>query len=142
MNSFKLISKVLKEQEGQPAPQDWTKDPTINNVVDFLMENPNPNDDQVHQFAEASGIDVHKLESIFYFLATKLAKVLREGRSNDKNLKEEDVDPKELAMGIKVELEHSSCPILAKKISLDHLSEIEDYYTRLKKMEKEAGIND
>jgi hypothetical protein len=43
-------------------------------------------------------------------------------------------------MGIKVEMEHTTDPLIAKRISLDHLSEIPDYYTRLAKMEKEAGI--
>lgn len=52
--------------------------------------------------------------------------------------KEEDVDPKELAMGIEVEYEHSSNKDVAKKIALAHLKELPDYYTRLKKMEKEG----
>ncbi len=51
---------------------------------------------------------------------------------------EDDVDPKELAMGIKVEYEHSTDRDTAKKIALAHLREIKDYYTRLKKMESEA----
>jgi hypothetical protein len=45
---------------------------------------------------------------------------------------------KELDMGAKVELEHTSHPDLATEISLDHLWEIPDYYTRLRKMEEEA----
>jgi len=43
---------------------------------------------------------------------------------------------KELAMGIEVEKEHIKDDNQAvKEISLDHLWEIPDYYTRLKKME-------
>jgi hypothetical protein len=45
-------------------------------------------------------------------------------------------------MGIAVEMEHTSCGIIAKRIALDHLAEISDYYTRLKAMEEEAGIKD
>jgi hypothetical protein len=45
-------------------------------------------------------------------------------------------------MGVKVEMEHTTCPIISRKIALDHLVEIPDYYTRLKKMEAEAGIKD
>lgn len=45
---------------------------------------------------------------------------------------------KELEMGIKVELEHTNSKKLAKEIAMDHLAEIPDYYTRLKKMEKEG----
>jgi predicted GNAT family acetyltransferase len=45
---------------------------------------------------------------------------------------------KEIEMGIKIEREHTNSNKLAKEISMDHLSEIPDYYTRLKKMEKEG----
>jgi len=43
-------------------------------------------------------------------------------------------------MGIEVEKEHTNNDNIAKKITLDHLSEIKDYYTRLKKMESDAGV--
>jgi hypothetical protein len=45
-------------------------------------------------------------------------------------------------MGIEIELEHTDDREIAKKIALDHLAEIPDYYTRLKKMEDEAGIKE
>ena len=45
---------------------------------------------------------------------------------------------KQLKVGISTEKEHTSNPKIAKKIALDHLDEIPDYYTRLKKMEKNA----
>jgi hypothetical protein len=48
-------------------------------------------------------------------------------------LNPEDVDPDELELGIKTELEHTSDRELAKDIALDHLSEHPDYYTRLHK---------
>ena len=44
-------------------------------------------------------------------------------------------DPKELAMGIKVEKEHTKNEIIAKLIAKDHLKEFSDYYSRLQKME-------
>ena len=47
-------------------------------------------------------------------------------------------DPEQMAMGIKVEREHTDDPDIAKEIASDHLEEISDYYTRLKKMEDEA----
>jgi len=50
------------------------------------------------------------------------------------------VDPKQLEMGIKVEMEHTTDKKIAEKIALDHLREIPDYYTRLLKMEREAGV--
>ena len=47
-------------------------------------------------------------------------------------------DPEQLAMGIEIEFEHTNDQEIAKQIALDHLAEIPDYYTRLKKMEDEA----
>jgi len=47
-----------------------------------------------------------------------------------------DLDPEELAMGIKVEMEHTDDPAIARKIALDHLSEAPFYYTALKAMEE------
>lgn len=45
---------------------------------------------------------------------------------------------KQIEMGKKIEMEHVDDEVLAKEIAMDHLEEIPDYYTRLKKMEKEA----
>ena len=53
-------------------------------------------------------------------------------------LKAEKFDPKQLEMGIEVELEHTSDRKVSEKIAKDHLREFPDYYTRLKKMEAEA----
>lgn len=47
-------------------------------------------------------------------------------------------DVNELKLGIDIELEHTKSKLLAKLIAKDHLSEISDYYTRLRKMEKQA----
>lgn len=45
---------------------------------------------------------------------------------------------KQIKMGTDVEMEHVKSRNLAKEIAMDHLVEVPDYYTRLKKMEKEA----
>ena len=71
---------------------------------------------------------------------------------------EEEFDPKELERGIEVEREHKDIwdtlktwadehslelPFTEEEfyamVAKDHLKEIEDYYTRLDKMESEAG---
>lgn len=60
------------------------------------------------------------------------------------------VDVEQFRMGLAVELEHGSLwgdetnvtkddPIFTGKIAWAHLKEIPDYYTRLEKMESEAG---
>lgn len=58
-------------------------------------------------------------------------------------------DIEQFRMGLEVELEHGSIdPVtnvtnddltMTAKIALAHLKEIPDYYTRLRKMEEEAG---
>jgi hypothetical protein len=48
------------------------------------------------------------------------------------------VDARQLAIGTEVELEHTRSRAVARKIALDHLHELPDYYTRLIKMEERA----
>lgn len=60
------------------------------------------------------------------------------GRSSEAGITENDVDQEQLKMGIEVEYEHTTDATVAKKIALDHLAEIPDYYTRLAKMEEEG----
>lgn len=42
----------------------------------------------------------------------------------------------QLDKGIQVELEHTSDPVVAHEIALDHLGEYPDYYDRLDQIEK------
>lgn len=70
-----------------------------------------------------------------------LDEIMGAGESVKKGFTEDDADPKELAVGIKIEMEHTTNVLVSKKIALDHLSEIPDYYTRLVKMEEEAGVD-
>jgi hypothetical protein len=58
-------------------------------------------------------------------------------------------DVEQFRMGMEVELEHGSHdpqtnvtdddPVLTAKIALAHLKELPDYYTRLERMEGDAG---
>ena len=107
-------------------------------VLKFFKENPYPDDEAVHNFAEQIGADVHRVETTIYGLLTDFAK----GVGKHTETPDSKFDPKELAAGIKIEMEHTDNPAIAKSIAKDHLSEIPDYYTRLIKMEKEAGIID
>jgi hypothetical protein len=65
-------------------------------------------------------------------------KFMNAGKSEGKDL---PVDELELSMGIQVEYEHTNDMEIARKIAMDHLVEIHDYYTRLAKMEKAAKKN-
>jgi len=75
-------------------------------------------------------MDVKKIDFIKEFMNS--------GLSGKYSTKASDVDPQQLKMGIKVEMEHTTNPIVSAKIALDHLTEIPDYYTRLAKMEEDA----
>ena len=108
-------------------------------LIKFFKDNTDPEDKEVHAYAEKLGIEPDELEDVVYSL---IGDFVGAGRAKEKGIIEKDVDPKELAMGIKVEMEHTDNKYLAKKVSIDHLSEIKNYYSRLKKMEKEAGIKE
>ena len=58
------------------------------------------------------------------------------GKHND--IPDDKFDKNELEMGRQIEHEHTDSDDVALMISRDHLFEIPDYYTRLKKMEAEA----
>ncbi len=55
-----------------------------------------------------------------------------------RHMSDEDFDPEQLAMGIKVEMEHTDDVNIAKEIAKDHLAECATYYTRLELMEKKC----
>ncbi len=50
------------------------------------------------------------------------------------NVSEEQINS-ELMKGIQIELEHTTSKAFAREIALDHLNEMPDYYTELKKVE-------
>lgn len=121
-------------------------------ITDFLKKNPKPKDTQIHALAKKLGVDPHKFEEQVYMILGDLLKKedkIPGGRADkltskdiaDKhNVSVEEIE-KQIAMGVKVEMEHVDDKELAKEISLDHLEEMPDYYTRLAKMEKEGGIS-
>lgn len=53
-----------------------------------------------------------------------------------------DFDLDQILMGIKSEMEHTNDPNVALGIAADHLSSMPHYYTKLEKMEKEAGVEE
>jgi len=108
------------------------------NIISFFKKNPNPNDKQIHDLSDELNIDPSELENHIYMLLSNF--VNNVGKHND--VPDSKFDQKELKMGIGVEKEHTDDESIAKNIAKDHLSEIPDYYTRLTKMEKDAGIED
>ena len=121
--------QILLEDEGS---EERDTSETSAEIIKWFLKNPYPADDAVHAWAEEKGIDPDDFEGQIYHV---LSSVLSEGFSKGKDVKH---DPSELKMGIEVEYEHTTNPLIARKIALDHLVEIPDYYTRLKRMEEDA----
>ena len=53
----------------------------------------------------------------------------------------EEINKEQLEMGKKVEMEHTTNPIIAEKIAMDHIKEIPNYYNLLAEMEASAKAN-
>lgn len=103
-------------------------------IMDFFADNPSPPDEDVHALADKLGIDEHKFEAYIYSI---LGSILGTGMAKKEKFTEKDADPEELKKGIKIEMEHTKNKAISKRIALDHLAELPDYYTRLTKMEGE-----
>ena len=125
INCSKRDAKLLLEQDNNMEVR--------MKIMDFLKKNPNPPDEEMHEFAKELGMEPDELETQVYAVLTTM---LKTGRHQD--VPDSKYDQKELEEGQIIEKEHTDCPILAKEIAKDHLSEYPDYYTRLKKMEEEA----
>lgn len=119
-------------------------DVTKKDVAGFFRNNPNPPDKKLHAWSEGKGEEPDDVEAKAYQLATeRVHGGMRGGPDKVQGGKADgkpssNYDPHELAMGKKVEQEHTSDPQLAEEIARDHLEEIPDYYTRLKRMEDAA----
>ena len=64
----------------------------------------------------------------------QMKEILKSGLGD--NRKDSLFNSKQLAKGIKVEMEHTKRKGIAKEIAKDHLTEFPDYYNELDKMEK------
>jgi hypothetical protein len=74
----------------------------------------------------------HLIENILQGLATGKT----EQQIADKHGVSVEQVMKQLEKGINVEMEHTKCSKIARKIAMDHLWERPDYYTKLKQIEK------
>lgn len=61
---------------------------------------------------------------------------MKGGRADGKQITKYDLQ--QLIMGVTVEQEHTTDKLRALEISMDHLEEFPDYYTRLHHMEEDA----
>jgi len=129
MNEDKLATMVPEEAVGNKAYADNYTEPVDDSDVDWTNEG---DDDELEAM-------IKKMEDEEYgervIKSDVLDKPLEEDQLNEgkgKELHPNQINPDELRMGIKVELEHTDDLDKAKKIALDHLAENPYYYTALK----------
>lgn len=111
-------------------------------VMKYLKDNHHVSDKEFHKWCKNKGYNVDQTESMAYSLASKYSRFALGGKSKGKMPK--GVNPKEVAEGTKVEMEHTDNKEDARKITADHLAEVKDiskskkpvgYYPPLAKME-------
>ncbi len=101
-------------------------------IFDFYSKCPDPDHHEIEEFLMDANMDreefVHHVFRIFSAFASH-------GKFNESGLTIDDIDHDQLMKGMRVEMEHTKCPLMARRIALDHLSEIHDYYDKLEIME-------
>jgi hypothetical protein len=122
------VEKMADDEHGgrEPTTADKAK------IQAYVRAHPGLKDSRFHDYAQGLGVKVPRAEETVYAQARALAG----GRAEAKGAKKPS--PRQMAMGQRVEAEHSRDPRVRREIAADHLAEIPDYYTRLRAMEAGA----
>jgi hypothetical protein len=104
-------------------------------IIRFFKEHQTIEDSEIHALADKLGIEHSEFEKQVYSV---LKDILSGKFFKHWNAPDSKFDPKELAMGVNVEKEHTDNPEWAKIIAKAHLTELPNYYTLLDAMEKEG----
>jgi hypothetical protein len=140
-----IISEDIDEHCGDPCPKgappakkkkDKKEEIVKENDDAVGFESPvqEPEEEGAEEGAEEEGVqgaDFEAIASMDHWVDR-----LGGGFADGRHPAEFDTD--QIIKGINVELEHTDCPYTACEIAMDHLAEIDDYYTRLAEMEAEA----
>jgi len=125
--------KEMEKQSEEPMPQDAPKEEVPLDLKKPLFfrhpKRPTPKPHKVVDVPapkELEGTEVELKET---------PDIVPGGKADKKE--DKDFDKKQLADGLKVELEHTNNIDLAKEIAKDHLTEDPDYYKKLKTIHKE-----
>jgi hypothetical protein len=102
-------------------------------LISFFQENNDLSEKELTKFAKEHGLTEQQIHKLAYALLSSLLKIV--GKNNA--VPDSEFDTKQLEMGTKIEMEHTDNKLIAKMIAKDHLKELPDYYTRLRKMENE-----
>jgi len=142
VEGFERLASFVEAKEDDAFEEDDKDLKAI--LVKLLKENPDPEDIDIHEWAEENGYDIDKVETLLYQLATDYVEendpeeedLIPGGKADDSE--ESDFPMDQLLKGIKVEMEHTDDPDVAEEIARDHLSEFPhgDYYEALEGMEE------
>lgn len=112
-----LIEKILRNKYNYPYYINISKETSLNKKAD------------VEYFSDK----VQEIPEIDFY-----TEFMNAGKSKGCN---SDINKDQLELGIKVEMEHTTNPIIAEKIACDHIKEIPNYYNLLAEMEASAKAN-
>ena len=128
--------KVLewwKEHKKDFMAQDGSDTLSPKTLIEWIASNPMPSPEDQKAFEDANELTHEQLMAETFMFMSAL---IGQGDAAKAGLKEADVDQEQLSEGITVEYEHVDeqnkyGPFIAKMITMDHLSEVIDYYTKL-----------
>jgi hypothetical protein len=121
---YNKFEKLYKEFEKLNKAYDLKR--LTEEVVKYFSNTTNSDDKMFHKLAENLNVEPSVLESAAYKLLIDFfnAGKSKEGKTmNDAKVKQ----------GTAIEMEHTTNPIIARKIAIDHLNENEKYYDLLNK---------
>jgi len=137
MNKKKLESVATGPVTGSCGDEIGYK-MTAKAIAQLFLKNSNPSESTLNAIGAKYKMSPRDVKSIVSSLSKSKAAVdhlKKEGLHKEGDTME--VDPKELKLGIKIEMEHTSSKGVAREIALDHLHEDSKYYTHLIEMENE-----
>lgn len=121
------------------TPKKQVEADKVTSLMNFIAENPNTTDADIHALAERMKVDPHLMEEEVY----KTLSALLKGRKNDviagglaAGKPNSDFPEAQIEKGTEVEKEHTPSTAVATEIAKDHLVESDKYYDHLEDMEE------
>jgi len=74
------LKKLIEDSESKPESKEKENVPTKEQLINWLRDNPDPEDEDLHKWVEENGWDIHEVEDMMYKIATKHVKEVEEAR--------------------------------------------------------------
>jgi hypothetical protein len=134
ITDLKRAQEMFKRHYGEKVASASVSDENRKKIRDYVRSKKGLSDKKFHEHSRRLGVKNDRAEEVAY----AEARALHGGKAEEPGAKKPS--PQQMAMGARVEREHTHKPAVAREIASDHLAEIPDYYSRLKKMEAEAKM--